>query len=40
MAFTVDGNEYLSQGSAVGSIAVDEMNRNAGHVLRGVNCLA
>ena len=32
MPFIVDGNEYLSQGSAVDTAAVDEVNRNPGYV--------
>ena len=31
--FIVDGNEYLSQRSAIGTIAIDEVNRNPGYVL-------
>ncbi len=35
----VDGNEHLSQRSAISTIAIDEVNRNPGYVLVGVNRL-
>jgi hypothetical protein len=31
MPFIVDGNEYLSQRSAIYTIAIDEVDRNPGH---------
>ncbi len=30
--FLVDSNEYLSQGSAINALAIDEVNRNTAHV--------
>src|ERR1700735_5663753 len=39
MALTVDGNEYLSQSSAIDAATIDEVNRNSCYVLRGRNVL-
>ncbi len=38
-ALIVDGNEYFAQGPAVDAIAIDEVNRNPGYVLRRCNGL-
>src|SRR6202051_3205776 len=34
MALIIHGNEYLSQGSAIDTAGVDEVNRNPGYLLR------
>ena len=39
MPFIVDGNEYFSQGPAIDTIAIDEVNRNPGYVLCRCNGL-
>src|ERR1700735_3317986 len=36
---TVDGNEYLSQCSAIGATGIDQVNRNPGYVSVGGNGL-
>src|ERR1700742_124693 len=39
MALFIHGNEYLSQGAAIDTAAIDEVNRNPGCVLRRRNGL-